>query len=106
MIQSWRQPSTVWKVVRRRLTVVWVISATFVIADWSRCDGQKLARDLGFTYDQTPCAATLHYVLRQPDGSLMEAALPETLTACDTVDHGHGRLEERRLTASTALAET
>jgi predicted transposase YbfD/YdcC len=30
-------------------------------------------------------------------------ALAETMTACDTVDHGHGRLEERRLTASTAL---
>lgn len=30
-------------------------------------------------------------------------ALAETLTACDTGDHGHGRREARRLTASTAL---
>ena len=27
------------------------------------------------------------------------------MTACDTMDHGHGRLAERRLTASTALVE-
>jgi DDE_Tnp_1-associated len=45
------------------------------IADWGRCYGQKLARALGFTRDQTPCAATLHQVLRQLDGSLVEAAL-------------------------------
>lgn len=32
-------------------------------------------------------------------------ALAETLTACDTLDHGHGRCEERRLTASTALVD-
>jgi DDE_Tnp_1-associated len=45
------------------------------IADWGRCDGQQLARALGFTQGQTPCAATLHHVLRQRDGSLVEAAL-------------------------------
>ena len=45
------------------------------IAAWGRCDGQKLARALGFTHAQTPCAATLHHVLRQLDGPLMEAAL-------------------------------
>jgi predicted transposase YbfD/YdcC len=45
------------------------------IADWGRCYGQKLARALGFTRDKTPCAATLHRVLRQLDGPLVEAAL-------------------------------
>jgi predicted transposase YbfD/YdcC len=45
------------------------------MADWGRCDGQQLARALGFTRDQTPCAATFHHVLRQLDGSLVEAAL-------------------------------
>ena len=45
------------------------------IADWGRCYGQKLARALGFTHNQTPCAATLHRVLRRLDGSLVEAAL-------------------------------
>jgi predicted transposase YbfD/YdcC len=45
------------------------------IADWGRCYGQKLARALGFTRDKTPCAATLHHVLRQLDGPLVEAAL-------------------------------
>jgi predicted transposase YbfD/YdcC len=45
------------------------------IADWGRCYGQKLARALGFTHDKTPCAATLHHVLRQLDGPLVEAAL-------------------------------
>jgi hypothetical protein len=32
-------------------------------------------------------------------------ALAETMTAYDTVDHGHGCLEERHLTARTALVE-
>jgi predicted transposase YbfD/YdcC len=45
------------------------------IADWGRCYGQKLARALGFTHSKTPCAATLHHVLRQLDGPLVEAAL-------------------------------
>jgi predicted transposase YbfD/YdcC len=45
------------------------------IADWGRCYGQKLARALGFTRDKTPCAATLHRVLRQLDGPLVESAL-------------------------------
>jgi predicted transposase YbfD/YdcC len=45
------------------------------IADWGRCYGQKLTRGLGFTRDKTPCAATLHRVLRQLDGPLVEAAL-------------------------------
>ena len=33
-------------------------------------------------------------------------ALAETMTAGATLDHGHGRLEECRLTASTALVES
>jgi predicted transposase YbfD/YdcC len=45
------------------------------MANWGRCYGQKLVRALGFTRGQTPCAATLHHVLRQLDGSLVEAAL-------------------------------
>ena len=45
------------------------------IADWGRCYSQKLPRALGFTHDKTPCAATLHHVLRQLDGPLVEAAL-------------------------------
>ena len=45
------------------------------IADWGRCYNQKLAPALGFTYDKTLCAATLHYVLRKLDGPLVEAAL-------------------------------
>jgi predicted transposase YbfD/YdcC len=45
------------------------------IADWGRCYGQKLVRALGFTRDQTPCAATLYHVLRQLDGPQLEATL-------------------------------
>jgi predicted transposase YbfD/YdcC len=44
------------------------------IADWGRCYGQKLAQALGFTHAKTPCAATLHHVLRKLDGPLVEAA--------------------------------
>jgi hypothetical protein len=45
------------------------------IADWGRCYGQQLARALGFTHHQPPCAANLHHVPRQLDGPLVEAAL-------------------------------
>jgi predicted transposase YbfD/YdcC len=45
------------------------------IADWGRCYGQQLVRALGFTRDQTPCAATLYHVLRQLDSTLVEAIL-------------------------------
>jgi hypothetical protein len=44
-------------------------------ADWGRGDGQKRARALGFTGEQTPCAATLPHVLRRLDSSLVAAAL-------------------------------
>jgi len=59
----------------RCVAMVYGSRSDSAIADWGRCDGQKLARALGFTHDQTPCAATLHHVLRQLDGSLGEAAL-------------------------------
>jgi hypothetical protein len=45
------------------------------IADWGRCDGETLTHALGLTHDKTPCAATLHHVLRKLDGALVEAAL-------------------------------
>jgi predicted transposase YbfD/YdcC len=45
------------------------------IAEWGRGYGQKLAHALGFTHAKTPCAATLYLVLRQLDGSLVEATL-------------------------------
>jgi predicted transposase YbfD/YdcC len=45
------------------------------MADWGRCYGQQLARALGFTRDQTPCAATLYHVLRKLDVTLVEAKL-------------------------------
>jgi predicted transposase YbfD/YdcC len=64
------------------------------IADWGRGYGQKLARALGCTGEQTPCAATLHHVLRRLDRSLVEAALgawaESVLTA---VPPGAGELE-------------
>ena len=44
------------------------------IAEWGRCDGQKLPRAFGFTQAKTPGAATWPHVLRKRDGPLMEAA--------------------------------
>ena len=43
------------------------------MAEWGRCDGQTLARALGFTQAKAPCAATLSQVLRQRDGNVVEA---------------------------------
>ena len=44
------------------------------MADWGRGDGQQLARALGFTHHQPPCAATWHHGLRRLDSSLVAAA--------------------------------
>lgn len=45
------------------------------IAEWGRFYGQHLASALGFTHAKTPCAATLHNVLRQIDKDLLEDKL-------------------------------
>jgi hypothetical protein len=45
------------------------------MADWGRCDGQGLVHALGFPHTKTPWAATLDHVLRQLDGTLVEATL-------------------------------
>lgn len=45
------------------------------IAEWGRCDGQKLAQALGFTHAKTPCAAPWSRVLRQLAGDLVAATL-------------------------------
>jgi hypothetical protein len=45
------------------------------IAEGGRCYGPKLAQALGFTPAKTPWAATLDHVLRQRDGTLVEAPL-------------------------------
>jgi predicted transposase YbfD/YdcC len=50
--------------------------------------------------NQPPLQHDIRLVFQEP------TALAKTMTACDTLDHGHGRLEERRLTASTALVES
>jgi hypothetical protein len=44
------------------------------IAEWGRHDGAHLVRALGFT-PGTPCAATLHTVLRRVDREAVEATL-------------------------------
>jgi len=45
------------------------------IAEWGRNYGCALTRALGFTRDDTPCAATLHSVLRGIDVTQLEAKL-------------------------------
>jgi hypothetical protein len=45
------------------------------MADWGRCNGQKLVRALGCTRAKPPCAATLSHVLRRLDGALVDAPL-------------------------------
>lgn len=42
------------------------------IAEWGRNDGARIAQALGFTHN-TPCAATLHTVLRHRDRDAVEA---------------------------------
>ena len=42
------------------------------IAEWGRNDGTRMAQALGFTHN-TPCAATLHTVMRRVDRDAVEA---------------------------------
>src|SRR5262245_65593393 len=44
------------------------------IAEWGRHDGAPLVQALGFTH-RSPCAATLHTVLRRVDREAVEATL-------------------------------
>jgi hypothetical protein len=44
------------------------------IAEWGRNYGARIAHALGFTHN-TPCAATLHTVLRHVDRDAVEAKL-------------------------------
>jgi predicted transposase YbfD/YdcC len=72
------------------------------IAEWGRCYGQKLARALGFTHDKTPCAATLHHVLRKLDGPLVEAALGAWVESILTVlPRAAGELEAMAIDGKT-----
>ncbi len=45
------------------------------MAEWGHNYGADLVRALGFTRDQTPCAATLHNIFRQLDREAVEAKL-------------------------------
>lgn len=45
------------------------------MAEWGRNYGPELAQALGFTRDKTPCAGTLHTVLRNLDRQELEAKL-------------------------------
>lgn len=45
------------------------------MAEWGRNYGERLVRALGFTREQTPCAATLHTVFRHLEVAAFEARL-------------------------------
>ena len=45
------------------------------IAEWGRNHGAPVARALGFTRDQTPCAGTLHYLFSRLDRQALERTL-------------------------------
>jgi DDE_Tnp_1-associated len=45
------------------------------IAEWGRHHGAPLARALGFTREQTPCAGTLHYLFQRLDRQALERVL-------------------------------
>src|SRR5262249_38672864 len=47
------------------------------IAEWGRSHGAALARALGFTREQTPCAGTLHYLFTRLDRQTLEKALSQ-----------------------------
>ena len=46
----------------------------YAIAQWGR-EHPQMAQSLGFSREQTPCAATLHHVFRRLDVAAFESAL-------------------------------
>jgi hypothetical protein len=52
---------------------MWGYRSYGAIADWGCNYGKKLVKALGFTREQTPCAATLHTVFRNLDREELEA---------------------------------
>lgn len=60
------------------LTSVAILSgcrSLYAIAQFGRDRGSEFARELGFTREQTPCCATLHYLFRELDRAAFETAL-------------------------------
>lgn len=47
----------------------------YAIAQWGRDQGTEVALTLGFSREQTPCTATLHYLFGRLDAEAFEAAL-------------------------------
>lgn len=47
----------------------------YAIAQFGRDRGREFALDLGFTYKQTPCCTTLHYLFARLDRERFEAAI-------------------------------
>jgi predicted transposase YbfD/YdcC len=45
------------------------------IAEWGRTYGAEISRALGFTREQTPCAATFHHLFRRLDRQALETGL-------------------------------
>lgn len=53
----------------------------YAIAQFGRDRGRAFARELGFTYKQTPCCTTLHYLFTRLDRQKFEAAIRKWLDA-------------------------
>lgn len=71
------------------LTSVAILSgcrSLYAIAQFGRDRGSEFARELGFTRDQTPCCATLHYLFMALDRNAFESAIRRWLS--EQQEHG------------------
>lgn len=57
------------------LGVCAMLSGAHAIAQWGRDQGSGVARQSGFTRDQTPCVATLHHLFKELDRDAWERVL-------------------------------
>lgn len=65
------------------LTTVAMLSgcrSLYAIAQFGRDRGREFAVELGFTYKQTPCCTTLHYLFTRLDRKKFEAAIRSWLS--------------------------
>src|SRR5438093_2645648 len=65
------------------LTTVAMLSgcrSLYAIAQFGRDRGREFALELGFTYKQTPCCTTLHYLFTRLDRQQFEAAIRKWLS--------------------------
>src|SRR2546421_6425975 len=83
------------------LTSVAILSGArslYAIAQFGRDRGKDFAAALGFTRDQTPCCATLHYLFKELDRAAFEGAIRRWARGrCESAEWEAGHIDGKAL---------